>query len=132
MNTAHSSQAAVAQTAQAGAANAQDQKTADDRFKGLKKLRYILFLAKPSWKYGKLSTLGTLFTSAVLSPLSAVAATLLPKAAIDAVMPIGGDTNFKRRSGCTPRHLLVSVYSLSFPSPIRPCKMGYSTTSSTK
>jgi ATP-binding cassette subfamily B protein len=58
----------------------------EQKIKGLAKLKYILFLAKPYWKYGKLYTLVTLFTSAILSPLSSVAGTMLPKAAIDSVM----------------------------------------------
>lgn len=58
----------------------------ENPIKGLKKLRYIVFLAKPYWKYGKIYTLVTLFTSVVLTPLSSVAGTMLPKAAIDAVM----------------------------------------------
>ncbi len=45
-----------------------------------------MFLARPYWKYGKIYTLVTLFTSVVLAPLSSVAGTLLPKAAIDGVM----------------------------------------------
>jgi hypothetical protein len=52
--------------------------------KGLASLRYILFLLKPCWKYGKMFTLVTLINSAVLVPLGSVAGTLLPKAAIDA------------------------------------------------
>ncbi len=54
--------------------------------KGLAKLRYIWFLFKPVWKHGKAYMIVTLFTSAILIPLSQVASTLLPKSAIDAVM----------------------------------------------
>lgn len=73
-------------------------KPPEKQIKGLAKLKYILFLAKPYWKYGKLYTLITLITSVVLAPLSSVMSTLLPKAAIDAVM-------LKRTSG----HILLTI-----------------------
>ncbi|MDR3309756.1 MAG: ABC transporter ATP-binding protein/permease [Oscillospiraceae bacterium] len=54
--------------------------------KGLAKLRYIWFLMKPMWKYGKTYMIITLFMSVALQPISAVVSALLPKYAIDAVM----------------------------------------------
>lgn len=66
--------------------NGMVNQSTEGQIKGLAKLKYILFLAKPYWKYGKLFTLITLITSVVLAPLSSVMSTLLPKAAIDAVM----------------------------------------------
>lgn len=50
------------------------------------KIKYILFLLNPYWKYGKGYILTVLLMSAVLQPLSAYITALLPQRAIDAVM----------------------------------------------
>ena len=50
------------------------------------KLKYILFLLKPYWKYGKGYVLTVFFMSTLLQPVSAYLTALLPKKAIDAVM----------------------------------------------
>ena len=50
------------------------------------KLKYILFLLKPYWKYGKGYMLTVIFMSTLLQPVSAYLTALLPKKAIDAVM----------------------------------------------
>ena len=50
------------------------------------KIKYILFLLKPYWKYGKGYMLTILLMSVVLQPLSAYLTALLPQKAIDAVM----------------------------------------------
>ncbi len=52
----------------------------------LSKIKYILFLLKPYWKYGKGYMLTVLLMSVVLQPLSAYLTALLPQRAIDAVM----------------------------------------------
>lgn len=52
----------------------------------LSKIKYILFLLKPYWKYGKGYMLTVLLMSVVLQPLSAYITALLPQKAIDAVM----------------------------------------------
>ncbi len=52
----------------------------------LSKIKYILFLLKPYWKYGKGYILTVLLMSVVLQPLSAYLTALLPQKAIDAVM----------------------------------------------
>lgn len=52
----------------------------------LSKIKYILFLLKPYWKYGKGYMLTVLLMSVVLQPLSAYLTALLPQKAIDAVM----------------------------------------------
>ncbi len=52
----------------------------------LSKIKYILFLLKPYWKYGKEYILTVLLMSVVLQPLSAYLTALLPQKAIDAVM----------------------------------------------
>lgn len=52
----------------------------------LSKIKYILFLLKPYWKYGKGYMLTILLMSVVLQPLSAYLTALLPQRAIDAVM----------------------------------------------
>lgn len=54
--------------------------------KKLSKIKYILFLLKPYWKYGKGYVLTVLLMSAVLQPVSAYLTALLPQKAIDAVM----------------------------------------------
>lgn len=54
--------------------------------KKLSKIKYILFLLKPYWKYGKGYILTVLLMSAVLQPASAYLTALLPQKAIDAVM----------------------------------------------
>jgi len=58
----------------------------DQKLKGLGKLKYILFLLKPYWEYGKLYMLITIAVSVLLKPLSTYLATLLPQKAIDALM----------------------------------------------
>lgn len=52
----------------------------------LSKIKYILFLLKPYWKYGKGYMLTVLLMSVVLQPFSAYLTALLPQRAIDAVM----------------------------------------------
>lgn len=52
----------------------------------LSKIKYILFLLKPYWKYGKGYMLTVLLMSVVLQPLSAYLTALLPQRAIDAVI----------------------------------------------
>ncbi len=54
--------------------------------KKLSKIKYILFLLKPYWKYGKGYVLTVFLMSAVLQPVSAYLTALLPQKAIDAVM----------------------------------------------
>ena len=54
--------------------------------KKLSKIKYILFLLKPYWKYGKGYMLTVVLMSVVLQPLSAYLTALLPQKAIDAVM----------------------------------------------
>lgn len=56
------------------------------KLKGLGKLRYVLFLLKPYWKYGKTYVLITLMMSVIFQPFSAYLATRLPQKAIDALM----------------------------------------------
>jgi len=58
----------------------------DKKIKGLARLRYLVFLLKPYWKYGKTYVLLTVLSSALLQPLSALLTTILPQKAIDAVM----------------------------------------------
>ncbi len=52
----------------------------------ISKIKYILFLLKPYWKYGKGYILTVLLMSVVLQPLSAYLTALLPQKAIDAVI----------------------------------------------
>ena len=52
----------------------------------LSKIKYIIFLLKPYWKYGKGYILTVLLMSVVLQPLSAYLTALLPQKAIDAVV----------------------------------------------
>lgn len=52
----------------------------------LSKIKYILFLLKPYWKYGKGYILTVLLMSVVLQPLSSYLTALLPQKAIDAVI----------------------------------------------
>ncbi len=52
----------------------------------LSKIKYILFLLKPYWKYGKGYIITIILLSILLQPVSAYIAALLPKKAIDAVM----------------------------------------------
>lgn len=54
--------------------------------KKFSKIKYILFLLKPYWKYSKGYILTVLLMSAVLQPASAYLTALLPQKAIDAVM----------------------------------------------
>lgn len=54
--------------------------------KKLSKIKYILFLLKPYWKYGKGYILTILLMSVVLQPMSAYLTAILPQRAIDAVM----------------------------------------------
>ncbi|MDR1464866.1 MAG: ABC transporter ATP-binding protein/permease [Oscillospiraceae bacterium] len=58
----------------------------EKELKGLAKLRYIFFLLKPFWKYGKTYVIVTVLMSALLQPLATYLTTLLPKAAIDGVV----------------------------------------------
>lgn len=50
------------------------------------KIKYILFLLRPYWKYGKGYMLTVILMSVLLQPVSAYLTALLPKRAIDAVM----------------------------------------------
>ena len=50
------------------------------------KIKYILFLLKPYWQYGKGYMLTVLLMSVVLQPVSSYLTALLPQKAIDAVM----------------------------------------------
>ncbi len=52
----------------------------------LSKIKYILFLLKPYWKYGKGYIITVLLMSTVLQPIAAYLTALLPQKAIDAVM----------------------------------------------
>ena len=52
----------------------------------ISKIKYILFLLKPYWKYGKGYILTVLLMSTVLQPVSAYLTARLPQRAIDAVM----------------------------------------------
>lgn len=52
----------------------------------LSKMKYILFLLKPYWRYGKGYILTIILMSILLQPISAYITALLPKKAIDAVM----------------------------------------------
>ncbi len=54
--------------------------------KKLSRIKYIIFLLKPYWKYGKGYILTVLLMSAVLQPVSAYLTARLPQKAIDAVM----------------------------------------------
>ncbi len=58
----------------------------DKKLKGLSSLRYIFFLLKPFWKYGKAYVIVTFMIAAVFQPLSTYLSTVLPKKAIDAMM----------------------------------------------
>lgn len=49
-------------------------------------IKYIIFMLKPFWKYGKMYVLITVLCSAILQPLQTFLFTLLPKTAIDAVI----------------------------------------------
>ena len=50
------------------------------------KIKYILFLLRPYWKYGKGYMITVILMSALLQPLSAYLTACLPQKAIDAVM----------------------------------------------
>ena len=50
------------------------------------RLKYILFLLKPFWKYGKAYVFVTLLCSMILQPAQTYLSTILPKIAIDAVV----------------------------------------------
>ena len=50
------------------------------------KIKYILFLLRPYWKYGKVYMLTVILMSVLLQPVSAYLTALLPQKAIDAVM----------------------------------------------
>ena len=52
----------------------------------LSKTKYILFLLKPYWKYGKGYIITVLLMSVVLQPVAAYLTAILPQKAIDAVM----------------------------------------------
>jgi len=58
----------------------------EKKLKGLAKIKYIFFLLKPYWKYGKVFMVVTIVMAVVFEPLSAYLTTLLPKMAIDDVM----------------------------------------------
>ncbi|MDR1631185.1 MAG: ABC transporter ATP-binding protein/permease [Oscillospiraceae bacterium] len=58
----------------------------EKKLKGFARVRYIFFLLKPYWKYGKLYMIVTILMAAVFQPLSTYLSTLLPQKAIDAVM----------------------------------------------
>jgi len=75
----------------------------EKKLKGLDKLRYIFFLLKPYWKYGKAYVIVTVVMAAVFQPLSTYLATILPKKAIDLVMAGG------QRRGIL---LTIGIYTL--------------------
>lgn len=50
------------------------------------KLKYILFILKPFWKYGKMYVFVTILCSAILQPAQTFLFALLPKIAIDAIV----------------------------------------------
>ncbi|MCL2227248.1 MAG: ABC transporter ATP-binding protein/permease [Oscillospiraceae bacterium] len=52
----------------------------------LAKIRYVGFLLRPYWKYGRLYMVVSIVMAAVFSPLSSVLTALLPESAINAVM----------------------------------------------
>jgi len=58
----------------------------DKKLKGIAKLRYILFLLKPYWKYGKTYMIVTIALAAIVQPIATFLSALLPKQAIDSVM----------------------------------------------
>ena len=64
----------------------EEKKPEEKKTKGLAKIKYIFFLLKPYWKYGKAYVIVTVIMSAVIQPVSTYLATLLPKEAIDAVV----------------------------------------------
>ncbi|MBO5396091.1 MAG: ABC transporter ATP-binding protein [Clostridia bacterium] len=63
-----------------------DERTEMQEKKKLSKIKYILFLLKPYWKYGKGYILTILLMSVVLQPVASYLTALLPQKAIDAVM----------------------------------------------
>lgn len=63
-----------------------DESTELKEKKKLSKIKYILFLLKPYWKYGKGYILTILLMSVVLQPVASYLTALLPQKAIDAVM----------------------------------------------
>ncbi len=63
-----------------------DERTELKEKKKLSKIKYILFLLKPYWKYGKGYILTILLMSVVLQPVASYLTALLPQKAIDAVM----------------------------------------------
>ena len=58
----------------------------ENKLKGLARLRYVFFLLKPYWKYGKAYMIITIAMAAIFQPFSTFLTTLLPQKAIDAVM----------------------------------------------
>ena len=54
--------------------------------RGSQRLKYVLFLLKPFWKYGKAYVFVTLLCSMLLQPAQTYLSTILPKIAIDAVV----------------------------------------------
>jgi len=58
----------------------------EKKLKGIAKIKYIFFLLKPYWKYGKVYMVVTLLMAAVFQPLSTYLTALLPQKAIDAMM----------------------------------------------
>ena len=71
----------------------------EKKLKGIAKLRYIFFLWKPYWKYGKFYMVITILSAAVFQPLSTYLMTLLPQRAIDAVMDGAGRNEVLRIIG---------------------------------
>ncbi len=70
----------------------------EKKLKGLAKLRYVFFLLKPYWKYGKTYVIITITMAAVFQPLSTYLAAKLPQKAIDAVI-----------SGAQRREILMTI-----------------------
>ncbi len=66
--------------------NNREERTEHKETKKLSKIKYILFLLKPYWKYGKGYILTILLMSVVLQPVASYLTALLPQKAIDAVM----------------------------------------------
>jgi len=74
----------------------------EKKLKGIAKLKHLLFLLKPYWKYGKLYMIISLIGSVVLTPVSAYLTVKLPANAIDAV--VRGDSG---------KQILIIVISYS-------------------
>ncbi|MDR3314282.1 MAG: ABC transporter ATP-binding protein/permease [Oscillospiraceae bacterium] len=70
----------------------------EKKIKGVAKLRYILFLMKPYWKYGKVYYIVSMVMAVLFQPFSTYLTTLMPKAAIDGVA-----------RGKTPKEIVATI-----------------------